>query len=65
MHNATSLLARTLAALNESRLSLPEIAAGAGVGYEWLKKLKAGAISDPSVVRIEKLCRFLGVEAIP
>jgi hypothetical protein len=34
-----------------------------GLGYEWLKKLKADDIPDPSVNRIQKLHDFLNARA--
>jgi transcriptional regulator with XRE-family HTH domain len=36
-----------------------EIADGADVGFEWLKKFEAGDIGNPSVVRIQKLHDYL------
>jgi len=36
-----------------------EIAVGADVGFEWLKKFEAGDIANPSVVRIQKLHDYL------
>lgn len=36
-----------------------EIAEGADVGFEWLKKFEGGHINEPSVVRIQKLHDYL------
>jgi hypothetical protein len=36
-----------------------EIATGADVGLEWLKKLQAGEIENPGVVSIQKLHDYL------
>lgn len=36
-----------------------EISEGADVGFEWLKKFEGGHISEPSVVRIQKLHDYL------
>ena len=36
-----------------------EIAVGADVGYEWLKKIEAGDIANPGVVNIQKLHDYL------
>jgi transcriptional regulator with XRE-family HTH domain len=36
-----------------------EVADGAGVGFEWLKKFEAGDIEHPSVVRIQNLHDYL------
>jgi hypothetical protein len=53
------LLDRTLDLLRNCDVSLPELANMSGLGYEWLKKLKAGEIPDPGVNRIQKLHDFL------
>lgn len=54
-----SLLSRTLALLAADPRSMRIIAEEAGVGQDWLKKLKAGEISDPGVTKIERLYRAL------
>lgn len=54
---ALPLLDRTLELLNASPLPPPEIAKGAAVGIEWLKKVKD--IEDPSVRRIQRLHDYL------
>lgn len=53
------LLDRTLDLLRNCDVSLPELANMSGLGYEWLKKLKAGDIPDPGVNKIQKLHDFL------
>jgi len=53
------LLDRTLELLKNCDASLPEVANMSGLRYEWLKKLKAGDIPDPSVNKIQKLHDFL------
>ena len=40
-------------------LTLREIAAGAGVGLEWLRKLHGGHIERPDIERVEKVHRYL------
>lgn len=57
------LLDRTMVLLKECPLPLPEIARGADVGFEWLKKLKAGEIPEPGVNRIQRLHDFLVLQA--
>ena len=55
-----SLLSRTKKLLDaRGDLSLREIADGAGVGHEWVRKLVYGGIDDPGVKRLEKLHAFL------
>lgn len=56
---ASSLLDLTLALLRESPLPRDDIARGAAVGPEWLKKLLGGHIPDPSVRRIQRLHDYL------
>jgi hypothetical protein len=53
------LLETTLTLLRNCDLPLAEIAQRSNLGYEWLKKLKADAIPDPSVNKIQKLHDFL------
>lgn len=54
-----SLLTRTKKLLGDVDLTLREIAAGAGVGHEWVRKIVYGGIDDPGVKRLEKLYAFL------
>lgn len=54
-----SLLDQTLVLLRESPLEREDIARGANVGLEWLKKLLGGHIADPSVRRIQRLYDYL------
>lgn len=39
--------------------TLREVAAGAGVDYEWLAKFSQGVIVDPGVTKVEKVYRYL------
>lgn len=55
----TSLLKQTYALLRETELSREQIACGADVGIEWLKKFQAEQIDDPSVNRVQRLHDFL------
>lgn len=59
----TSLLARTVELLNASELSTREIADGARVGFEWLRKLRAGAPHDFGVSRVQAVHDFLAARA--
>lgn len=55
-----SLLDRTKKLLSDVEgLTLREIANGAGVGHEWVRKIAYGGIDDPGVKRLEKLHAFL------
>lgn len=49
------LLDRTFELLEKCELPLKQIATKSNLGYEWLKKLKAGDIPDPSVNKIQAL----------
>jgi hypothetical protein len=53
------LMQKTLELLRKCDLPLTEIATKSNLGVEWLKKLKAGSIPDPSVNRIQRLHDFL------
>lgn len=53
------ILVETLALLKKTDTALPQIAQETGLGYEWLKKLRAGAIPDPSINRVHKLHLYL------
>lgn len=56
-----NLLDRTLELIKgrPDDLSLPELAKGAGVKYDWLTALLYGRIKHPSVVRIQRVHDFL------
>jgi hypothetical protein len=55
-----SLLSKTKKLLDQrGDLTLREIADGADVGHEWVRKLVYGGIDDPGVKRLEKLYAFL------
>ena len=49
----------TLKLLRESDESLMDIAKGADVGYNWLRRLMRGDYKDPSVNRIERIHKYL------
>lgn len=53
------LLEKTMALLRKCDMPLSELAQKSNLGYEWLKKLKADAIPDPGVNRIQQLHDFL------
>jgi transcriptional regulator GlxA family with amidase domain len=57
----TDLLTKTRSLLEQSEMSLREIAEGAGppVTYEWLKKFAGDYQSDPTVTRVQTLHDFL------
>ncbi|MEN9417095.1 MAG: hypothetical protein RI988_715 [Pseudomonadota bacterium] len=56
-----SLLTETLEMIDQRGpdLSLREIAEGAGVGHEWLRKLVYSPPSDVGVRRVEAVFRFM------
>jgi hypothetical protein len=55
-----SLLAKTKKLLDQrGDLTLRQIAEGAEVGHEWVRKIVYGGIDDPGVKRLEKLFAFL------
>lgn len=55
-------VAHVRAALNEAHQSATwrQIAEGAGVNQEWLRKVADGRIQGPSLPRVERLMRYLG-----
>ncbi len=54
-----TVLDQTYRLLDESDITLREIAVGADVNYWWLTKLKQRRFEEPGVKRIERLHRFL------
>lgn len=50
---------KVLLPVAKSQMSLREIAVGAGVGFEWLRKFDDGTSKHPSVVRVQALHDFL------
>lgn len=50
---------KTLLDVAATELSLRQIAVGAGVGLEWLRKLKYDTPRDVGVLKVEKLHRYL------
>lgn len=54
-----SLLKRTLELLRADKRPMRSIAAGSGLGYHWLVKLKQDQIPNPGILHIEQLYKFL------
>ena len=54
-----TLLEATKMRLAAQKLPLREVAAGSGVGYEWLAKFSQGRIGDPGVRKVQALHDFL------
>ena len=50
---------KVLLPVAKTSMSLREIARGAGVGFEWLRKFDDGTSQHPSVVRVQALHDFL------
>jgi hypothetical protein len=50
---------KVLLSVAKSQMSLREIAAGADVGFEWLRKFEDGTSKHPSVVRVQALHDYL------
>ena len=50
---------KVLLAVGKSDMNLREIAQGAGVGFEWLRKFDDGTSKHPSVVRVQALHDYL------
>lgn len=61
MNDSIGLLDATYDLLEQAapRQTLPEIAKGAGVGYEWLQKFSQRAVKNPTVTRVQKLHDYL------
>jgi transcriptional regulator with XRE-family HTH domain len=59
-----NLLDRTNELMKKAANSLTqeEIANGAGVGYDWLKKFAQGAIPSPGVQKVQRVYDFLSRE---
>lgn len=55
----TSLLEETRRLLKESGKPLPNIYKDTDINFFWLKKFKAGDITDPSVNTVQKLYEYL------
>lgn len=54
-----SLLERTIMLVKTSKLSTYKLALATDIPYDWLVKLKAGKIKDPSVNRIQAVYETL------
>ena len=50
---------KTLKLLSKSRLSIPDIAKGAGVGQRWLYDFKNDLYPDPGLNKTERLYNWL------
>jgi transcriptional regulator with XRE-family HTH domain len=64
----TQLLDETLQMARESALSVPQLAAAAGVESRWLYMLLSGKIKDPGVRRLARLHDYLsfsGGQSLP
>lgn len=57
--NRSPLFTKTLDLLQNCELPLVQVSERTGLGYEWLKKLRAGHIPHPSVNRVQELHDFL------
>lgn len=55
----SSLLSDTHRLLQQDPRTPSELARASGLSYHWLMKMKARAIRDPSVNRVEQLHNFL------
>jgi hypothetical protein len=53
------LLDETYRMLDESELKYREIAAGAGVDFNWFLKFKFRQIAEPGVKKVQAVCDFL------
>lgn len=53
--NTSSLLNKTLALLDADPRTPSELARASGLSYHWIVKMRARAIPDPSVNRVERL----------
>lgn len=54
-----TLLGRMRRLIQRTPLTRPQIAAGAKVGEDWLKKVESGKIADPGVTRVQRVVDFL------
>lgn len=54
-----SLLDEAYRLLDGSELKYREIAAGAGVDFNWLVKFKQRSIREPGVSKVQAVCDFL------
>ena len=57
--NDRALLPKTRALLSKCDLPLKEIADGAGVGFEWLRKFKSKSKHDFGVGKVQRLHDYL------
>lgn len=55
----STLLESTLKLLDKDGRTPSELARASGLSYHWLMKMRARAIKDPSVNRVERLHNFL------
>lgn len=63
MTRRKTFLEKTLALLEKDPRNLMQIAKSAGVGYFWLRRLRAGEIPNPGVLHVQKLFSELSGDA--
>lgn len=56
---SVTLLSKTRELLALCTQTLPQVAQGSGLTYEWLKKFRTDAIPDPSVNKVQQLHDYL------
>ena len=54
-----ALLDDTIELVRKDRGNWPKTAAETGLGREWISKLSQGVITDPGVLKIERLHAYL------
>jgi len=54
-----SLLSATRRLLEQRDETLPEIAKGAGVPFQWLSSVSQGRIENPGVIGVQKVYDYL------
>ena len=54
-----TLYEQTLILLQDSELTLQEVAVGSGLPYDWIVSVKYDRIKNPSVNRVQQLYEFL------
>lgn len=50
-----NILEQTLGLLKQDRRSIAQLAKDTGLGYHWLRKMRAGQIQNPGFDRVNKL----------
>jgi hypothetical protein len=54
-----NILDQTLALLRADRRSIAQLAKDTGLGYHWLRKMRAGQIRNPGFERVNNLYQCL------